>query len=712
MRQLISLFTLGIPALASAYPVHDTFAGIVERNTVRDENSYRFATSEPNDATNTCELTRLNPPNPTFELGFAASVAIDDNVAVVASPNDTRPGSSERGAAYVYRFDGHIWAREARLSIENYRARFGSAVAVSDDVLLVGAPEEHRAGTDECGAVHVYRFDGTAWAQETVLRGHHAHEVLCAFGYSVALRGDVAVVGAPGSEDQDSMFPKSGAVIVFRFDGTEWVQEEMLTAPTLGETDHFGISVAIDDSQVLVGAPGRDLSGIRSDEGAAYLFRHDGVSWSFDTELVASDPKESAGFGRSIAIRNDIAVIGAARAAAPNCLDCGAAYVYRHSDGTWSEEAKLVSAVEYSWEYGSSVATDGNLILVGAADESVTDRCFFGCGAAYLYRKADETWLQEARLAAPDEGEEPNFGRSAAMGSGLAVIGAPRADCDPRDDEIVYCGAAYAYAVSGDDCNANGAPDVCDLQDGNADDCNANGVPDECDAAEADCDNDGVPDDCEEDADADGLPDECDACPDAAANGTIALERCDSGVPDQIDESGCPFSGHIASCLATAKNHGDAVSCITRLAGQWRRDGAITGEQHGRITACAARGAARDQGIKGSRDRGIKGGHDLAIRDAATCTQAESPASQANWALSPIGQRRTERGRLRRAARCSNGQRVRPETTPTPSLCREGSSASERSQTKPARRPALLRPNVYPIVAEKRIARSRPTPRS
>ena len=94
------------------------------------------------------------------------------------------------------------------------------------------------------------------------------------FGFSIAVSGDVAIVGAPYA-DLPPNITDAGAAYIFRFDGSEWVEEIKVTAELDADVqDHFGWSVAIEGDVAIVGTPGDDTAA--SEAGAAYVFRYSG----------------------------------------------------------------------------------------------------------------------------------------------------------------------------------------------------------------------------------------------------------------------------------------------------------------------------------------------------------------------------------------------------------------------------------------------------
>jgi len=181
---------------------------------------------------------------------------------------------------------------------------FGSSVALAGGVVLAGAPGSDDNGGSS-GSAYASRFDGTSWVEEQKLIASDG-EAFDQFGWSVALAGDVAVAGAPFSDDDGS---GSGSAYVYRFDGASWVEEQKLIASDAAAGDFFGFSVSLAEDVALVGAQRND--GNDSNSGSAYLYRFDGTGWVEEQKLIASDGAPYDGFGRSVALAGDIALVGA-----------------------------------------------------------------------------------------------------------------------------------------------------------------------------------------------------------------------------------------------------------------------------------------------------------------------------------------------------------------------------------------------------------------
>ena len=394
---------------------------------------------------------------------FGNSVAISGSTAVVGAPIE----NSAAGAAYVFVHSGSTWLQQAKLTASDGVAcdRLGSSVAISGSTVVLGAYFRN-SGT---GAAYVFTRSGSTWSQRTELTasdGVPGHD----FGYSVALAGTTTVIGAFAHNSD------TGAAYVFAGSGGSWTQQAELTASNGGKNDEFGFSVAIWGSTAVVGAPDTNsLTGetyvfTRSAIGhwsqkakltaadgasgnqfgysvaisgstvlvgapaeynsapaaAAYVFTGSGQSWTQQAELT--DGATGDGFGVSVATSGSTALVGAPG----SNTNTGAGYVFtRSSAGTWSQESELTASDGASGDqFGSTVALSGSTAVVGTPYKNSYT------GEAYVFVLPS----QQAELTASDATTQADFGYSVAISGTTAVVGAPYGDN--------ALGAAYVYTRS------------------------------------------------------------------------------------------------------------------------------------------------------------------------------------------------------------------------------------------------------------------------
>ena len=311
---------------------------------------------------------------------------------------------------------------------------FGRSVAISGSVTIVGAWMDDDNGTDS-GSAYVFRYNGSNWVQEAKLLPFDG-AAGDNFGSAVAITGDLAIVGA---RLDDVSADDSGSAYVFRYNGSAWEEEAKLLANDASSWAYFGHSVAIDGSAIAIGAPGLYVDGdVRT--GAAYVFRWNGSSsWSEETRLLAPDLVYLDSFGRAVTIKGDVTIVGSFLDDDMG-IDSGSAYVFRRVGSSWVLEAKLHAADGAAGdEFGHRLALSGTNVVIGARYD---DDRGANSGSAYVFSFDGSTWAQAAKLTAPDGGAGDEFGLGVAIDGETVLIGA-RYD----DDNGTDSGSAYVFGL-------------------------------------------------------------------------------------------------------------------------------------------------------------------------------------------------------------------------------------------------------------------------
>jgi len=462
------------------------------------------------------QVAYLKASNTGVMDSFGSSVAIFGSTVVVGArveesgatgvngdQNDNSANNS--GAAYVFVWDGTSWHQEAYLKASNTGVddQFGESVAISGDTVVVGAYFEESAATgvngDQAdnsawgaGAAYVFVRDGTLWSQQAYLKASNT-EWGDFFGGSVAISGDMIVVGAWGEDSRatgvngnqgDNSATRAGAVYVFVRTGTTWVQQAYLKASNTNTTDWFGNSVDVFGDTVVIGAHGEasNATGVNGDQsdnsvwqaGAAYVFQRTGTVWQQEAYIKASNSEADDRFGDAVSASIDLVAVGASRedSAATgvdgdqgdnSATDSGAVYVFTRGGAGWSQQAYLKASDTFSNDrFGYAVAVSGDRVLVGAPYEASNatgvngDQNNFDAsysGAAYLFGRSGTTWNQDAYIKASNTDVNDQFGTSVSMSGGMLVIGAPSEESsatgvngDQNDNSSDGSGAAYVFS--------------------------------------------------------------------------------------------------------------------------------------------------------------------------------------------------------------------------------------------------------------------------
>jgi hypothetical protein len=317
---------------------------------------------------------------------------------------------------------------------------FGFSVAISGETAVVGSPFDDGPAGSFQGSAYVFARSGGVWSLQQRLFALDAASGDF-FGISVAISGETVVVGSSGADGGAGL--SQGSAYVFARSGGVWTQQQKLAAPDAAAFDQFGVSVAISGDTAVVGSPGADGAG-GIDQGSAYVFARSGGAWTQQQKLAAPDAAAFDQFGGSVAISGDTIVASSPFDDGAGGIDQGSAYVFAHSGGVWTQQQKLeapdAAGID---EFGISVAISGDTVVVGAPfDDGAAG---IDQGSAYVFARVGGVWSQQQKLEAPDPEEEGKFGISVAIGDATAVIGSSGDDGAGGANQ----GSAYVFARSG-----------------------------------------------------------------------------------------------------------------------------------------------------------------------------------------------------------------------------------------------------------------------
>ena len=349
--------------------------------------------------------------------GFGYASALSGDTLVIGAGG--RSSYSGR-AVYVFQRRESYWQEQARLTASGSSASdfIGRTVAIDGNVIAAGSYNSDNFS----GAVYIFRRQGSQWLEQARLTASDG-SAGARFGSSIAIQDDILAVGAQGTY----LGGDSGAVYIFQRVGTNWVETAKLTASDGAVGDLVGLSLALDGNTIVVGSV-----------GAAYVFQRTNTGWIERAKLIPSDGENSCVFGLSVAIRKNIIVVG------DYCnfqgFIFGAAYIYERSEMLWHEQSKiqasdLVGEDSFGWSVAINERAD--TVAIGAPLHS-TDEVYIG--AAYVFKRNGSTWVEQFKLVNSDGAYGDDFGVSIDINENLVVVGALNSDGNETDS-----GAAYIF---------------------------------------------------------------------------------------------------------------------------------------------------------------------------------------------------------------------------------------------------------------------------
>ena len=376
-----------------------------------------FTEADDDDGGVWSQAAKLTASVPAANDEFGISVAIDGETIVVgAHQNDADENDNDEGAAYVFTRVSGIWGQKAKLTASDAAENdeFGISVAVHGETVVVGAHLDNANDDDaDSGAAFVFTKPGNSgWANATETAKLTASDGVAndKFGISVSLDDDTVVVGAHQPQYEESganVEVGPGAAYVFTKPATGgWTDNTegaKFTAPDGAANDEFGVSVAIDVDAVVVGAHLHDV-GANANAGAAYVFTRDSNSgkWGQPLKLTASNGHADDGFGNSVAVDGNTAVVGAYLDDRDNAArDTGSTYVFARKLGVWSQTLNLAGpGPDQNDRLGYSVAVDDGTLLAGAPQDDNDP------GFAYAMDISDAEWTDFVSTELTDNGKD------------------------------------------------------------------------------------------------------------------------------------------------------------------------------------------------------------------------------------------------------------------------------------------------------------------
>jgi len=365
-------------------------------------------------ATPTVPVVTLSNPHPATKDNFGHSVAISGTRAVVGAPSDDT-GGTDTGGAHVYDFDAAMPMRPAvtlRTASLMPGDRFGISVAMSGTRVVVGAAGND-SGARDTGSAYVYDLARVTPTVPLAVLNNPAPAINDAFGWAVSISDNWLVVGAPVD---DTGAGQAGGVYVYDLAGDiPSAPAITLTNPSPATLDSFGLSVAISDQRIVVGAPADRLGP--PEGGGAYVYDLASATPSVPAiRLINPSPLFDDEFGSAVAISGARVVIGA--------WNAGSACVYDMAGAT--PALPLTTLLDpkpgSSGRFGYAVAISDTRVVVGAPLHWIAG---LYVGIAYVYHLTSATpAVPVTTLTNPCPTEFGQFGSSVGILGTRVAVGA------------------------------------------------------------------------------------------------------------------------------------------------------------------------------------------------------------------------------------------------------------------------------------------------
>jgi hypothetical protein len=327
---------------------------------------------------------------------FGSALAVKNDLAVVGAPFSSQVGLGQ-GVAYVLRRSNHVWSVVQTLlpMVAVNGAHFGSSVAITDDgsTLFVGSPVTYGYDNGLNGAVIIFTNSVRGFEEAGKLVG--PAYITTGVGQSMALSGNLLLVGT--ARGQSGLYPLSGGALLYARTGNTWALERAFSPEEPAQRDGYGTSVAIDPAgeRLAIGAP-----GTRDSRGSVFTYRKSNGAWSLENTYSLPLAGMNEAMGTSIALSSDYLVAGVPgipeSILSPKFV--GAVRVFSLKGGL-EPLITLASATNSHAgnRFGTSVAIQGEIIAVGAPGYSLGTNLY--TGATYLFERDGSTWVERTVIS-------------------------------------------------------------------------------------------------------------------------------------------------------------------------------------------------------------------------------------------------------------------------------------------------------------------------
>jgi hypothetical protein len=324
--------------------------------------------------------TKIRSGNAFAGGGFGKSVGIWGDFIVVGAPNEKVGANNGQGRIYIFKRNGINWALAHTFVTGDGAAndRFGWSVAIDSVCAMGGAFNATVGGAAGKGAVYSYLRNTTTnnWAFQVKLTSTDA---LAGdqFGTSIDIDKDYCIIGAPW--DTENAIARKGSAYVFVAGGGTWTQQQKIVEISYG-TEFFGQSVAISGDNAVIGAPG--TAGTTDWPGSAFIYTRSGSTWSYIIRIypeVNYIGKRS--FGYSVAMSNDVILIGAPSSDEEPLQGKGLVFIYQlvPTQGWFLRDQ--ISSTQNNWPnqfFGNSVSLYNKDYIISAPYKKPNGAVSFG----------------------------------------------------------------------------------------------------------------------------------------------------------------------------------------------------------------------------------------------------------------------------------------------------------------------------------------------
>jgi len=311
---------------------------------------------------------------------FGTSVALQGDTLVVGAPRVDFTPINNAGAAYIFKRSNGTWDFAKKLSGEREAySKFGNALALDNNVLMVSAPLKKRGSFASAGSVYVYDAGDSAYPLVQTVTSADI-EANAFFGWSIGLDGNLLAIGAPGKGGTSV-----GETEIYQFNGVQWKQRRVVPYYQLEADSSFGQAVAVKRNHILCAAPHSTEKG--QTRAGCFFIADLMQTWTLDGASGGDR------LGSSVGVNQTRMIAGAPNENANAMVNSGAAHIYRRHGRNWEHEQTLTESASNRGTghlFGSGVGIGQNAVIVSAPGGGTA----VGAGRIGIYERSGTIWSE------------------------------------------------------------------------------------------------------------------------------------------------------------------------------------------------------------------------------------------------------------------------------------------------------------------------------
>jgi hypothetical protein len=348
---------------------------------------------------------------------FGFSAQLDDNFTIVGAHEEDEDENGvnpvlNSGSAYFFEKTNNVWSQYQKIKAPDRKNddNFGYSVSISGDFAVIGARRNdynssYTDSIDQAGAIYIFYNNNGNWQffQKITAATRTQNEY---FGSEVKISGDYIFVGSMYHKyDASELNPVNGAgaVLIFKFNGTQWILHQKVLAPVRISNSYFGSNFQYADSMLFVGASDDKTnevnSGVLTSAGSAYIFKHNGITDQFEfiQKIIAPDRAEYDRFGGCVSGNQKFIIVAA-----------------RYEDEDQNGENTLNNS-----------------------------------GSVYIFENNDNNWVFFQKIVAPDRRQDDEFGKNVEFENNCIYVSVPYNDYDENNSNYINsAGALYMFSLN------------------------------------------------------------------------------------------------------------------------------------------------------------------------------------------------------------------------------------------------------------------------